>query len=139
MKTLKQLHWPLIIGLGVLALVRPLIRIVADRVGVTEGPVVPVLITVAISLVWVLAVGLTRVQHPVPTLVAVGMTYAVLSILLSGILSPLLTGELQGPLAQPSAIIPVLVVNVLWGLAAGALALLVRRLRSRRSAVTEVH
>jgi thiamine transporter ThiT len=67
------------------------------------------------------------------TLLFTGLTYAVLSIILSGILSPILTGELQGPLAMPIAIIPVVLFNAVWGLAAGGLALLLQRLRGLRS------
>jgi hypothetical protein len=129
MEKLKELHWPLVLGLGALALVRPLVRIVGAQLGVEEPPAVAVAITLAISLVWVAVVGLTRVAHPVLTLVVVGLTYAVLSMLLAAVLSPVLTGESQGPLANPIAIVPVLLTNALWGLLAGALAVAVRRLR----------
>ena len=129
MHRLTELHWPLVLGLGALALVRPLVRIVGAQLGTDEPPAVAIVITVAISLVWVAAVGLTRVAHPVLTLVVVGLTYAVLSILLSAVLSPVLTGQLQGPLATPIAIVPVLLTNALWGLLAGALAVAVRRAR----------
>jgi hypothetical protein len=63
------------------------------------------------------------------TLVVVGLTYAVLSMLLAAVLSPLLTGEAQGPLANPVAIVPVLLTNAVWGALAGLLALAVRRAR----------
>jgi hypothetical protein len=36
--------------------------------------------------------------------------------------------ELQGPLATPVAIVPVLLTNAIWGLATGAIALLVHNL-----------
>jgi hypothetical protein len=85
---------------------------------------------------WVLIVGLSRVREPLLTLVAAGLTYAVAAILLSAVLSPILTGELQGPLAMPFAVIPLFVTNMLWGLVAGALAVLVRRLRDGRHATS---
>ncbi|MVA75874.1 hypothetical protein GC722_07535 [Auraticoccus sp. F435] len=134
MRTLSSLHWPLVVGLGALALVRPLVSIVEDQLGVGDPPAVPVVITLVVSAVWVAAVGLGRVARPVLTLVCVGLTYAVLSILLSGVLSPVLTGQLQGPLANPVAVVPVLAVNALWGLATGGLALLLQRARSDRGA-----
>ena len=65
------------------------------------------------------------------TLAFAGLAYGVLSIVLSGILSPILTGELQGPLATPFAfaVVPVLVVNGVWGVVTGVIALAVMRMR----------
>jgi hypothetical protein len=128
---LENLHWPLVLGLGALALVRPLVSIVETQLGVDDPPAVPIGITLVVTAVWVAVVGLGRIARPVLTLVAVGLTYGVLSILLSGILSPILSGRLEGPLAVPFAIIPVLLTNALWGLVAGGLALLVQRTRGR--------
>lgn len=133
MKTIKSLQWPLILGLGALALVRPVVSIVEFQLDVSDPPAVPIIITVVISAVWIAIVGLSKTAHPVLTLLFTGLTYAVLSVILSGILSPILTGELQGPLAMPIAIIPVLLTNAIWGLAAGGLALLIQRLRGVRS------
>ena len=133
MNTDKPLRWPLIIGLGAFALVRPMVRMVEDQLNVGGLPAVPIVITALISAVWIAVVGLSRTARPVVTLLLTGLTYAVLSITLSGVLSPILTGELQGPLASPVAIIPVLLVNAVWGLATGALALLLQRLLDSRS------
>ena len=133
MRKITELHWPLVLGLGALALVRPLVRVVGAQLGIDEPPAVAIAVTLAISLVWIAVVGLTRVAHPVLTLVAAGLTYAVLSILLSAVLSPLLSGELQGPLANPVAIVPVLLIKALWGVIAGALAVAVRRARGDRA------
>lgn len=119
----------LILGLGLLALVRPLASIVVEQSGHELGAAPRLLLTAAITLVWVAAVGLGRAPRPVLTLVLAGTAYAVAAIVLSGILSPLLLGHLSGPLARPLAIVPMLLVNALWGLIAGLLALGVRRLR----------
>src|SRR5699024_7421859 len=108
MNTIKSLQWSLIAGLGALALVRPLVSMVEHQLDVSDPPVVPIIITLVISAVWIAVVGLSKTAHPVLTLLFTGLTYAVLSIILSGILSPILTGELQGPLAIRIAIIPVL-------------------------------
>lgn len=132
METLKSLHWPLVLGLGALALVRPLIRVVTDPGGTSDAPAVAITVTLLISVVWIAVVGWTNVAHPVLTLVCAGLVYGAASILLSAILSPLLTGELQGPLATPLGIVPVLVTNAVWGLVTGALAALVRRSRAVR-------
>lgn len=128
---LRRPSWPLVLVLAAVALVRPLFSIV----GLNEAlgkPATPIVLTVTVTMVWVLVVGLSRARHPVLTLVAAGLAYAVASIVLSGVLSPILTGELQGPLAMPLAIVPVLVTNAIWGLLAGGLALLVRRARHGR-------
>lgn len=119
----------LILGLGLLALVRPLASIVVEQSGHDLGAAPRLLLTAAITLVWVAVVGLGRAPRPLLTLVLAGLVYAVAAIVLSGILSPLLLGHPSGPLAQPLAIVPMLLVNALWGLIAGLLALGVRRLR----------
>lgn len=128
MGRLKDLQWFLVLGLGAFALVRPLLNVV----GVTERlgkPQTQLAVTALVTLVWVAVVGFTRVAEPLLTLVFAGLAYGVFAIVLSGVLSPVLLGELQGPLAHPPAIVEVLVVNALWGLIAGLLAVGVRRLR----------
>lgn len=122
---------PLIIGLAVLALVRPLFSIIglSDALG---KPATPIILTVVISVLWILIVGLSRVRNPLLTLVFAGLAYALLSILLSAVLSPILHGELQGPLTNPFAIVSVLVTNAVWGLITGALALGLQRIRGVR-------
>jgi hypothetical protein len=129
--TVKNLPWPLILGLAAVALVRPLLSIVGVMHDLGK-PYAPVLITVVISLIWIAAVGLSSVPNPVLTLVFAGLTYGLLSIVLSGVLSPILDGELKGPLATPVGVgvVAVLVTNALWGAVTGALAQLVRERRS---------
>jgi hypothetical protein len=129
-ETLKNLHWPLVLGLGALALVRPLVRIVIDPTGMADAPAAAITISILISLVWIAVVGWTNVAHPVLTLVCAGVVYGVLSIVLSAVLSPILSGQLKGPLAMPFTIVPVLLTNAFWGLVAGLIALLVRRARA---------
>lgn len=128
--------WPLILGLGVFALARPVTNTVLDQAAIDPGPVVPLGFTALITLVWVLIVGMGRAARPVLTLILTGAAYAIFAILLSGILSPLLLGHLDGPLARPIAIVPMLLTNALWGLIAGLLALALQHLRGsgRRSA-----
>ena len=126
--TTRTIHWPLAIGLGAFAMIRPLFSIV----GLTDvfgQPGTVLTLTTVITAVWVLAVGLSRVHRPVATLVAAGIVYAVLAVIVSAILSPILSGELKGPLATPFGIIPLLITNALWGLVAGGLALLLQRAR----------
>lgn len=125
MNKLNQLHWPLIIGLGALALVRPLMSITGllDLLG---RPTSAIAVTVGISLLWLVIVVGTRVRRPFLTLVAVGVTYGVFAILLSAILSPMLTGVLTGPSTNMAATISVLITNAIWGGIVGVLAAIIR-------------
>ncbi|MFG3618936.1 hypothetical protein [Nocardia sp. NPDC047654] len=125
----KTLNWPLILGLGALALIRPLVRIFEDRSDLDLSPWVPIAMTLCITIIWIAAVGLTRVRQPLLTLVCTGLTYGILATVLSAILSPILIGHLDGPLARPIAIIPMLIVNAIWGLIAGAIASAIQRAR----------
>lgn len=122
MAKVEQLHWPLIMGMGALALIRPFLNIT----GLMEylgRPLGPLLITLLISLVWLAIVVLNRVQSPLRTLIWTGMTYGVFAILLSALLSPLLEGHYSGPLRSPVAVISVLITNAIWGGLVGLVAL----------------
>lgn len=131
MTKIKHLNWPLIIGLGLLALARPVVRIVEDQAGITNHPITPVAITVAVSIIWIATVGFSRITEPVLTLILTGLVYGVASIIMSGILTPILVGHLEGPLAHPAGLVPDLAVNAVWGLITGVVAALVQRARSR--------
>ncbi len=120
-------NFALILGLGALALIRPVMKItgVMDLIGQQSGSV---LMTILISLAWLVIVLAKKPAHPVTILVGAGICYALLAIALSGILSPLLDGQLRGPLTNPLAFVSVLATNAIWGLIIGLLA----RLLSRR-------
>lgn len=135
----EYLQWPLISGMGALALMRPIL----NMTGLMEylgRPLGPLLITLLISLVWLAIVVLNRVRRPVQTLVWTGITYGVFAILLSAILSPLLEGLYNGPLRSPFAVVAVLLTNAIWGCLVGLVALAVRKatpeaLKQKRSNV----
>lgn len=129
---IKKLHWPLILGLAALALVQPLLGMITAAGGTPAAPPVRAGLAIVISIVWISVVGLTQVRHPVLTLIFAGISYGVFETLLSGAMSPVLTGELKGPLAMPWTIIAVLISNAIWGAIAGLLALAVQRLRGFR-------
>ncbi|MEG3629791.1 hypothetical protein [Streptomyces poriticola] len=125
---LRLLSRPMVVLLTAVAMLRPLFSVT----GLTDAlgrPFAPLLLTVVITLTWILAVGLSRVREPVLTVVAAGVGYALTSLVLSAALSPVLTGELQGPLARPAALIPHFLVNGVWGAVCGVCALGVQRLR----------
>jgi hypothetical protein len=124
--------WPLVLGLGALALVRPLARVTGleDSWGT---PATALLLTFLVTGTWAAVVGLGRVPRPVLTLTLAGLAYGIYVIPLSAVLSVGLTGTLQGPLAVPFAVVPVLATNALWGAVAGLLALAVQSLRREKS------
>jgi hypothetical protein len=133
MNKLEQLHWPLIIGLGALALIRPLLSVVGLMDGLGR-PFGPLLITALISLAWLGIVLISRVRRPFLTLVWTGIMYGIFAMLLSAILSPILHGKLMGPLTNPFAFVAVLITNAIWGGAVGLLALGLQRLSGAKQA-----
>ncbi|MFF3497106.1 hypothetical protein ACFYWS_37915 [Streptomyces sp. NPDC002795] len=128
---LRDVSRPLVVALTAIALLRPLFSIVglSDVLG---KPATPLLLTVGITVAWIGLAARERVREPLLTLVATGVAYALIAIVGSAILSPILTGELQGPLAQPQAIVPMLMVNVAWGAFCGACAVGLREVVRRR-------
>ncbi|MHA6799610.1 hypothetical protein [Bounagaea algeriensis] len=133
MERFNGASWLLASALGTFALLRPLL----SMTGVMEHlgrPVSPIVATAVISAVWIVAVGMSRVRHPVLTLVGAGLVYAVLAMVLSAVGSLLLTGQLQGPLATPlgAGVVATLVVNAVWGAVAGVFAALLQRGGNRR-------
>lgn len=125
MNRLKQLHWPLIVGMGALALTRPFMNM-TDMMDVLGRPLGPVLMTVLISAAWLAIVVLARVRQPLLTLIFTGLSYGLFALVIGAILSPILTGELSGPLANsfilPSAVVSILLTNALWGSVVGIIA-----------------
>lgn len=124
----RRLSWPLVVGLATFALSRPLLSItgLAEEWG---KPATPLVATAVITLVWVVAAARFARQAPVLTLVATGLTYAGLAIVLSAVLSPVLDGQASPIVTNPFAVVGVLSTNAVWGLVAGGLAALLARAR----------
>jgi len=123
---MKNVNIPFVLALASLALVRPLMSMLGllEAIGQPFGSIS---VTVFISILWIGIVVLSRVAHPVKTLLYTGITYGVYAILLSAVLSPILEGQLQGPITNPFAIVSVLLTNALWGLVAGGIATLLQQ------------
>jgi hypothetical protein len=127
MNKLNQLHWPLIMGLGALGLIRPLMNVT----GLMEAlgrPFGPILITVLISLAWLAIVVLVRIRDVLLTLICTGLTSGVFAILVSAIVSPIVMGQLSGPISNPVAIVAVLFSDAIWGALVGLCALAIQAL-----------
>ena len=134
---MRQLNvpWRLVLLLGAFALIRPILRITG--IASEDGPLHPAAAasgaTALITVVWIVAVVQARAARPVLTLVLAGLVYMVLSSLLAGVLSPIIDGEFQGPLANPIAIPVLLILNAAWGALAGCLAWAVLAVRGRNA------
>jgi hypothetical protein len=94
-------------------------------------PTASITATIIISLVWIAIVVVLRVKQPVVTLLLAGVAYGAFAIVLSAIASPILGGQLQGPLTNPFAIVSVLLTNAVWGFLAGITASVVMRVCQR--------
>ncbi|MBM6614632.1 hypothetical protein JTF06_06985 [Desemzia sp. RIT804] len=112
----------LILGLGILALIRPMMKITGIINLFSTEQFGSIFMTILISLVWLFIVVKKKAKNPIVVLVFAGITYSILAIILSGILSPILDGSLQGPLTNPLALVSVIVTNAIWGLVVGAVA-----------------
>lgn len=129
MDKFEQLPWALIIGLGALALIRPLLNITGlmDALG---RPLGPLLVTGLISLAWLVIVVWVRPHQLLLTLVCTGVVYGIFALVLSAFLSPILTGRWAGPLTNPWATVAVLVTNGLWGAMVGLIGLGIRQVEN---------
>lgn len=114
-------QWFLIVGLAALAFLRPLMSVTGLSEAIGQ-PVASITVTLLISLVWLVVVVWTRVSRPVVTLMFTGLVYGVFAILISAVLTPLLTGQLQGPATNIFAVVSVLLTNAVWGLFVGFIA-----------------
>lgn len=119
----------LILSLGIFALIRPLFKIIGLIDFFPSNRFGSIFLTALISLVWFGVVVFKQVKYPVIVLASSGVVYALGAIILSAILSPILTGHLQGPLTNPFAFISIIIVNIVWGGIVGLLARLIIRVR----------
>lgn len=126
MYRLEQLHWPLIVRMGSLALVWPFLSLTGllDRLGRPSGPI---LLLTFISGVWLAIVVLTRVRQPFLTLSFTGFTYAVFALLIHASLSPIDGRQLSSPLSYLFVIIARLGYGIMWGSVMGIIAWAIRQ------------
>src|SRR5690625_513210 len=129
----QRLHWPLILLLGAIALIRPLLHLTGVIGGILpSGAVTVLVVTALITAVWIAAVLRAGIDRPLVTLVLAALVYAGMSMIMSAILSPILVGALPGPVANPIAIPSMLLTNAVWGAIAGGIAAGLRRVVVRR-------
>jgi hypothetical protein len=114
-------EWLFILGLAALALIRPILNMVGLS-QVIGQPFTSIAVTLLISLVWLAVAVRARFPRPVVTLMLTGLVYGAFAILISAVLSPILTGQLQGPATNFFAFVSVLMTNAVWGLVVGVIA-----------------
>lgn len=114
-------EWLLIPGLAALALIRPIMSMVGLSRAIGQ-PYASIAVTLLISLVWLAVAVRARFSRPIVTLTLTGLVYGIFAVLISAVLSPVLTGQLQGPATNPFAFVSVLLTNAFWGLAVGVIA-----------------
>ena len=115
------LPWPLIVALGAMALLWPLTALTG--VGGTGAPRALTILGLT-AVVWIGAVGLGRVPHPVLTLTLAGLVFGLVAMA-----AALLLGGPGGPgRAGPAwTVLAAVLVHVFWGCVAGVLALALQK------------
>lgn len=109
-----KINWKIAIALSIFALIRPVMSII----GVTEfigQPYASLTLTLLISIVWIVTIIYKDIETPIYHLVVTGILYALFAIVLSAVLSPILLGQLMGPLTHSFAIFSVFMTNIVWG------------------------
>lgn len=132
---INQLPWSLILSLGVLALIRPVIKILGDVFGYDVSPLATVLITVVVALVWIGTVVKLKVKNPVIVLAASGVVYAVLSIAMA-VTIQLFAPDLGDDEAKVSVLLTIGLVataifNLIYGAFLGFIASLLQRVMNK--------
>ena len=89
-------EWLLIPGLAALALIRPIMSMLGLSRAIGQ-PFASIAVTLLISLVWLAVAVRARFSRPIVTLTLTGLVYGIFAVLISAVLSPVLTGQLQGP------------------------------------------
>ncbi len=97
------MSWPLVLGLGSLALLWPLTELVGAPAAL--GPLGTVLLNVVVvAVIWIGGVGLARVPHPVRTLTLAGVVYGSVLMLMWLVLGLRLEGVSAGAFAIGAAL-----------------------------------
>ena len=127
-ETRQPVSWPLVLGLGSLALLSPLVELtgLADAIG---QPSTVLLLLAVVALIWIGCVGLARVPRPVITLTLAGAVYGALTAVFGVVFG-------TDPKAVGAATVVAVLFELGWstmlGCLGGLIALAVQNLRGRR-------
>jgi hypothetical protein len=121
--TTTAVQWPLVFGLGSMALLWPLTALTG--IGGTGAPRALAIVGLTV-LVWIGVVGLGRVARPVLTLTLTGLVFGLIAIATSLVFGGV---GLPGEDAAAWTVIPALAMDAFWGFVAGLIALGVQKAR----------
>ena len=122
---LRRLPWKLIFILALVQLTRPIL----STAGFFDGyrPQGPLVATALIALVWISVVVIADVSEPVKVLAMAGATYAVIGVAMAVFLETFFTWSPEEtvsiPLLLSAGLIGGIVVNVIWGVFLGFVAI----------------
>jgi hypothetical protein len=127
----NQLPLRLILSLGLLALIRPVIKLFGDVFDYRVSGLATILITAAIATVWIGITVKLRVKKPVIVLALSGATYAFLSIAMAVTIQlafpDLGDGDAKIPVLLTAGLIATTVFNLVYGAFLGFIASLVQK------------
>lgn len=121
MNKVQQLNWPLIAGMGALALLWPFMNFsgLMDTIGRPAGPLLVIALT---TVVWLVAALAAKVRRPLATLVFTGLLYGAFALIFSAVFAENGAGPFARPAVLPIAIPTILAANALWGALTGLVA-----------------
>ena len=126
---LRNLPWRLILILALIQLTRPIL----STAGVFDGirPQGPLIATALIALIWVGVAVVVKVKEPVKVLAMAGATYAVIGVAMAVFLQAFFTWSPEEtasiPLLLTAGLIGSVVVNVIWGVFLGFVAVGIKK------------
>ena len=128
-ETLRQLPWKLIFILVLIQLTRPIM----STAGFFDNfrPQGPIIATALIALIWVGAAVIGNVAEPVKVLAMAGAAYAVIGVVMAVFLQTFFTWSAEEtasiPLLLTAGLVGGIVVNVIWGVLLGFLAIGIKK------------
>lgn len=121
--------WPVALSLAAIALSRTAFRIAEHAAHIHADDRIPLTITLAVSLVWIVVLTVRRHTPAVATLVAAGLIQAAAGVIVTLAAGWIIDGAPGGPPVQPTSLLLTLGGGALWGLVCGAVALALQNAR----------
>lgn len=134
-KRLQALPWRLILLLGLVALIRPIIKILADFNNFEISPAITIIITSVIAAIWIGAVVIQKLRDPIITLAAAGAVYGIASIIIAVIIQSIApesgSEEATIPFLLTIGFVATTLYNIVWGGLLGLIAKLIMKLNRK--------
>jgi len=128
---INQLPWRLVLALGLLALVRPIIKIFGEVFGYSVSPVATYIITAAIAVIWISIMVALKVKKPILVLAMSGAVYAVLSIAMAVVIQLIVPdlgeNEAKIPVLLTAGLVATTIFNFVYGAFLGLIASMIQK------------